>query len=158
MRLLVAIWLAVLPSSAQKLNIRLVEGQGAINVIDDKTDRHFAILLEERYGVPRKEIPVTFTAPSTGASGSFKGDSRSITVKTDKRGYAVARGFRPNKVAGKYNIAVTAAVPGSGALHSTIAQTNALPTEEEEEKENRLLAPRKLLGKLRSTVAGLFSK
>ena len=151
MRLSIAIWLVTLPISAQKLGIRLVEGHGAINVIDDTTDRHFAVQVEEKYGVPGKEIPVTFTAPETGASGTFKADTRSITVKTDHNGYAVARGFRPNKVAGQYQIAVTAAAPG-GELHSAIAQTNALATE-----ESSRLAPKKLFGKLRSTIAGLVS-
>ena len=156
MRLLAILWLAALCASAQKLNIRLVEGQGAINVIGSKTGRDFAILVEERGGTPRKEIPVTFSAPESGPSGFFKGDKGSVTVKTNERGYAVVSGFRANKVPGKYTIAVKAEVPGGVELRSAIPQTNAVPGGDDDEgaKESGLAAPKKAIGKVRSTVGG----
>jgi hypothetical protein len=107
------------------LKILLVEGQGAINVVDKKAERRLTIRVEEKYGVPGKGIPVTFTLPDSGPSGSFnKKRARSVTVNTDNDGYAVVHGYRPNKIAGQYNIRVSASTPG-GPISASIPQTNA---------------------------------
>src|SRR5262249_18504352 len=60
-------------------------------------------------GAPVANVPVTFTAPATGASATFCG-STSLTVRTDASGLASAIGFTANTVAGTY--LVTATVPG----------------------------------------------
>jgi hypothetical protein len=73
------------------LRVLLVEGQGAINIVNKKADRRLTVRVEEKFAVPAKGI-VTFTLPDSGPSGSFdKKGARSVTVNTDDQGYAVAR-------------------------------------------------------------------
>jgi protocatechuate 3,4-dioxygenase beta subunit len=51
--------------------------------------------------------PVTFVAPSSGASGTFDSSgSNSVTVGTDANGSAVAPAFRANGIAGSYQVTV----------------------------------------------------
>jgi uncharacterized repeat protein (TIGR01451 family) len=62
-------------------------------------------------GAPLAGIPVTFTAPSTGPSGTFAGGGTTVTVKTDANGVATAPIFTANNPAGgPYN--VTAGLTG----------------------------------------------
>jgi hypothetical protein len=108
------------------LRVLLVEGQGAINIVNKKTDRRLTVRVEEKFAVPAKGIPVTFALPDSGPSGSFdKRGARSVTVKTDDQGYAVARFYRPNKIAGQYAIRVNASMPGRPVSTASIPQTNA---------------------------------
>ena len=108
------------------LRVLLVEGQGAINIINKKTERRFTVRVEEKFAVPAKGIPVTFALPDSGPSGSFdKKGARSVTVTTDDEGYAVVRGYRPNKIAGQYTIRVSASMPGRPLTNASIPQTNA---------------------------------
>jgi len=55
-------------------------------------------------------VPVTFTAPSSGASGTFAGGCLTVTVITDANGVATAPQFTANGQAGYY--IVTATSPG----------------------------------------------
>ena len=52
-------------------------------------------------GVNQSGIPITFTAPVTGPSGSFSG---SATVNTNASGIATAPVFTANGIAGGYNV------------------------------------------------------
>ncbi|MCU1350636.1 MAG: repeat protein, partial [Acidobacteria bacterium] len=69
---------------------------------------------------PLSGISVTFTAPASGASGTFSG---STTVTTDAGGIATAPAFTANATAGSYNVTATA-----GALNTTFALTNTAST------------------------------
>jgi hypothetical protein len=128
MRAFVATCLLMFPAIAQipkpSFKFLLVEGQGAINIVNEKTERNLIVRVEEKYGAPGRGIRVTFTAPSEGPSGHFKNRERSVVVMTDNDGYAVARGFRPNNICGRYDIRVSATVPG-GVINALIPQTNA---------------------------------
>jgi hypothetical protein len=62
-------------------------------------------------GSPTSGVAVTFTAPSTGASGAFSGTTSTTTVTTDSNGLATAATFVANGTAGSY--AVTASISGS---------------------------------------------
>ncbi|HWS71259.1 MAG TPA: hypothetical protein VN605_04065, partial [Thermoanaerobaculia bacterium] len=65
---------------------------------------------------PVSGVSVTFTAPASGAAGSFSGSN---TVITDGAGLATAPAFTANATAGSYNVTATA-----GALSTTFALTN----------------------------------
>ena len=67
-------------------------------------------------------VSVTFTAPASGASGSF---SSSATVTTDGSGVATAPTFTANGIAGTYN--VTATLTGT-TLTATFALKNTAST------------------------------
>ena len=108
------------------LRVLLVEGQGAINVVNKKIDRRITVRVEEKFAVPVKGIPVNFALPNAGPSGSFdKHGARSVTATTDDQGYAVARLYRPNRIAGQYAIRVSASIPGGPVSTVSIPQTNA---------------------------------
>jgi len=104
--------------------ILIVEGQGAINYRGKAAERKFVVRVQEEFGAPGKGLPVTFTLPVEGPSGSFKHTGLRAVVTTDADGYAVVRGFRPNKLAGQYLIEVSAPVRGT-LITAAIPQTNA---------------------------------
>lgn len=56
------------------------------------------------------DVPVTFTAPDSGASGTFPDDATTVTATTDDQGMAAAPTFTANGTAGSYT--VTASVSG----------------------------------------------
>jgi uncharacterized protein (TIGR03437 family) len=61
-------------------------------------------------GKPVPYVPVTFTAPGTGASGTFSGSAISVTATTNNAGVAAAPRFTANGTAG--SVRVTATVAG----------------------------------------------
>ena len=70
----------------------------------------FPINLEVTIAGPAnvEDIPVTFTAPSSGASGTFAGGCLSVTVLTNALGVATAPQFTANGQAGYYTVTATA--------------------------------------------------
>ena len=69
-------------------------------------------------------VAVTFTAPGSGASGTF-GGSATATVTTNASGLATAPAFTANGQAGSYTVTATAAGVGTSAIFSL---TNTPPT------------------------------
>ena len=67
---------------------------------------------------------VTFTAPTTGASGTFPGNKTTATALTNASGVATAPAFTANSTAGNY--ALTATVSGAGSP-ANFTLTNAVP-------------------------------
>lgn len=108
-----------------QLNIVIVEGEGAINNIKQRTAREPIVQVEDQNHKPVAGAAVVFLLPDQGASGVFANGSHTLTVMTDAQGRAVARGFRPNSVQGKLQIHVTASHQGQTAS-ATINQVNAL--------------------------------
>jgi hypothetical protein len=108
-----------------QLNIVIVEGDGAINNIKQRTAREPIVQVEDQNHKPIAGAAVVFLLPNQGASGVFANGSHTLTVMTDAQGRAVAHGFRPNNVQGKLQIHVTASHQGQTAS-ATISQTNAV--------------------------------
>jgi len=153
MRAFLATWLLVFPGFAQTpnrsptLKFVLVEGQGAINIVNDNTKRTLVVRVEEKYDAPAKGIRVTFTAPREGPSGLFHNRERTEVAITDDDGYAIVRDFQPNHIAGQYDIQVSATVP-AGVINALIPQTNAL-------RSGRRPARQRLVQTVRSMFARL---
>jgi protocatechuate 3,4-dioxygenase beta subunit len=80
----------------------------------------FAVTVTDADGNAVSGAWVTFAAPSHGASGSF-GSRRTVRVRTNARGIAVAPAFRTNRVAGGY--AVRASVGGAGSVAFGVVNT-----------------------------------
>src|SRR5580700_2613499 len=110
---------------APMLNIVIVEGDGAINNIRQRTAREPIVQVEDENHKPVAGAAVIFALSGQGAGGSFAGGSQSLTAVTDSQGRAVAHGFHPNSVQGQYQIHVTASNNGQTA-NATISQTNAV--------------------------------
>ena len=113
--------------AAPRLNIVIVEGDGAINNIRQRTAREPIIQVEDENHKPIAGAAVVFTLPGQGAGGSFAGGAHTLSVVTDNQGRAIARGFHPNNVQGQYQIHITASNGGQSA-NANISQTNTLVT------------------------------
>src|SRR5215207_907350 len=71
----------------------------------------FAVYVTDATGNPVSGATVTFTAPSSGASGTFSSSgTRTASLLTDQAGLAIASSFTANSQQGTYN--VNAAVTG----------------------------------------------
>jgi len=108
-----------------QLNIAILEGEGAINNVRQRVARETIVQVQDENHKPVAGAAVVFLLPDHGASGVFYNGSRSLTVMTDAQGKAVARGLRPNNVAGQMEMRVSANFQGL-TKSVTITQTNAV--------------------------------
>jgi len=109
------------------LNIVIVEGEGAINNIRQRTAREPIVQVVDENNRPVAGATVVFLLPESGPGGTFPGGARSLTVLTDRRGQAIAKGLRHNGVSGKFQIQVDASYQNLSAS-TTISQANAMLT------------------------------
>ena len=72
-------------------------------------------------GSPQIGVSVTFTAPGSGASGTFTGGSTTSVVSTNSSGVATAPTFTANSIGGTYNVIASI---GTGLPTATFALTN----------------------------------
>ena len=108
----------------KQLTISILEGEGAINNIRQRTAREAIVQVQDENHKPVAGVAVTFFLADHGASGVFSNGSRSMTVLTDTNGQAAMRGMVPNKMAGKMEIRVSARL-GNLSADAVITQTNA---------------------------------
>jgi hypothetical protein len=109
-----------------KLRLVIVEGNEAVNDIGVGTAVEPVVRIEDERSQPLAGAMVVFTLPETGAGGVFADGSKSLIVHTDLKGLAAARGLRPNKTEGPFEIRVDASFQGLTASAS-ISQTNVVP-------------------------------
>jgi len=106
-----------------KLNLVIVQGDGAINNIRQRTAREPVVQVEDENHKPVAGATVVFLLPTRGAGGTFANGSHTLTVVTDDQGRAVARGLQANRAQGQFQIHVNASYRGQTA-NTVIAQTN----------------------------------
>src|SRR6202035_2743945 len=81
-----------------KLNLVIVEGEGAINNVKQRTAREPIVQVEDENHKPVAGAAVVFLLPDQGAGGAFAGGTHMLTVTSDAQGRAIAHGFHPNGV------------------------------------------------------------
>jgi hypothetical protein len=108
----------------QKLNITIVEGEGAVNNIRQRMAREPMVQVTDENRKPVAGAAVVFLLPNQGAGGTFANGARSLTTLTDANGNAVARGIQVNRLEGQYQINVSASHQGQTAS-TTINMSNA---------------------------------
>lgn len=113
------------PPVPGRINIVIVEGEGAINNVRQRVAREPIVQVEDENRKPIAGAAVTFLLPNQGAGATFANGARSLTVVTDQNGRAFARGLQPNGTNGQYQIRVNASHQGRTAS-ATINQTNAI--------------------------------
>jgi len=101
------------------LRIAVIAGEGAVNIIQQKTAVAPIVEVRDRNNLPVAGATVTF---SVGGSGASFGTGSTLTVVTNAAGQATAAGLTPT-AAGALQINVTAAFQGQVAS-AAIAQTN----------------------------------
>ena len=103
---------------AAKLNLVIIEGEGAINNVRQRTAREPIVQVEDENHRPIAGASVVFLLPDSGPSGVFSNGARTLQVMTDSKGRAIAKGLRLNDVSGKFQIRVEASYQGSTATAS----------------------------------------
>lgn len=107
-----------------KLNIEIVEGEGAVNNIRQRVAREPMIQVTDENRKPVAGAAVVFLLPNQGAGASFANGAKSLTTLTDSNGNAVARGMQANRLQGQYQMRVTVSSQGRTASLA-INMTNA---------------------------------
>jgi hypothetical protein len=116
---------AQIQTATPRLMLVVVEGEGAINNIRQRTAREPIVEVQDENHRPVSGALVLFALPRNGAGGTFANRATTLRVTTDAQGRATARGLRPNNVAGAFVIAVTASL-GALTASTTIHQSNLL--------------------------------
>lgn len=106
-----------------KLNLVIVEGDGAINNIKLRTARETIVRVEDENHRPVASAAVLFLLPGDGPGGTFAGGAKSTTVTTDATGQAKMPRMQTNQLTGQFQIQVTASFSGLQAVLA-ITQTN----------------------------------
>ena len=104
---------------AGNLKIVVIAGEGAVNIIQQKTAVAPIIEVRDRNNLPVAGVSVTF---SVSGSGATFGAGSTLTAVTNAAGQATAAGLTPT-AAGAVQINVTAALQGQVAT-AAITQTN----------------------------------
>ncbi|HEX3744295.1 MAG TPA: hypothetical protein VHW09_10210 [Bryobacteraceae bacterium] len=113
---------AAFAQAPHALNLVIVEGDGAINNIRQRTAREPIVQVEDENHKPVAGAAVVFLLPEHGAGGTFANGAHSLTVTTNAQGRAAARGIRLNNTQGQFQIQVNATFNGLTAT-GTISQS-----------------------------------
>ena len=127
-RTLVGLLVVDLTLAAQdgSLHVVVLEGEGAINNIRSPRAKEPVVRVEDANKQGVAGAVVTFLLPDGGAGAVFGDGGSSLTLTTDDRGEAVARGLHANRIAGTFQIRISASERGRTASAS-ITQTNVDP-------------------------------
>ncbi|MEW5977106.1 MAG: hypothetical protein AB1898_14995 [Acidobacteriota bacterium] len=117
--------LGTAPEASPGLRILILEGEGAINNIRQRTAREPVVQVEDENRKPVAAAMVLFTLPDSGAGAVFPNGAKTLIAYTDEKGQAKAQGLKPNGTAGPYQIAVVATANGLKAT-AVIHQSNVL--------------------------------
>jgi hypothetical protein len=118
-----ASWAQQTPGAAPQLVITILDGEGALNDIRQRTAREPIIEVQDENHKPVAGAVVSFTLPSSGPSGAFADGSQIFSTVTDDAGRAVAQGLRPNNISGQYDVHIRVTYNNSTA-ETTIHQKN----------------------------------
>jgi hypothetical protein len=110
-------------AAPSKLNLVVVEGEGAINNIKLRTSRNTIVQVEDENHKPVAGAAVTFLLPADGPGGAFAGGTKSATLVSDSAGRVNMPRLSLNQNPGSYSIRVTASNQGLVA-NATIAQSS----------------------------------
>jgi hypothetical protein len=124
---LVALFAVRLPPvlAQQALNLVVVQGEGAINNVRQRTARDPIVRVEDQNHKPIAGAVVAFILPTQGAGGAFGGGAQMLSVITNSRGLAIAKGFHPNSLGGPWQMHINASF-GAQSATATVAQTNVV--------------------------------
>lgn len=110
------------------LRIVILDGEGALNNIQERTAREPIVQVQDENHKPVAGAAVLFAIHGSGggAGGSFAGGASTLSVTTGPDGTATATGLISNQTQGSWRIQVTATVGGLTAS-SVINEMNFLP-------------------------------
>ena len=110
--LVFCVWASAQAQVAPMLNLVVIEGEGAINNVRQRTAREPIVQVEDSNHRPVAGAIVTFTLPGRGASGVFANGSQTMTVTTKERFHRsrerTVPSTPPNRVSIRSSISVLA--------------------------------------------------
>jgi len=122
------------------LQIRVVEGEGAVHVPGSRATRPLTVEVADETGKPVEGAAVSFHLPDNGPGGIFANGLRTEVAITDNHGHASVHGLQWNRAPGRFMILIVAskeqaragmasfqyiAEPGSGAAAATAGGSRA---------------------------------
>ena len=90
------------------LQIRVVEGEGAVYPVGSRATRGVAVRVTDAAGQPVDGATVSFSLPSDGPGGVFASGSRTEVAITHPDGQAAVWGMQWNRLAGAFGILISA--------------------------------------------------
>ncbi len=109
-----------LPATATPANLTATAGTPQQTAVNTAFATQLQATVTDSGSAPIEGIGVTFTAPSTGASGTFQNGTNTTSVATNASGIATATVFTANGIDGAYNVvASTASLTANFSLENT---------------------------------------
>lgn len=90
------------------LQIRVIEGEGAVYQPGARSVRPITVEITEETGKPVSGAAVSFHLPEDGPGGTFVNGLRTEVVITDARGRASLHGLQANRTPGRFQIRILA--------------------------------------------------
>lgn len=91
------------------LQIRIVEGEGAVYPIGGRATRGVTVQITDETGRPVDRVAVSFRLPDDGPTGAFSSGMRTEIATTSADGRASVWGMQWNRVTGPLQVRITAA-------------------------------------------------
>ncbi|MES2390173.1 MAG: hypothetical protein V4555_00930 [Acidobacteriota bacterium] len=112
------------PAGPQKLEITILDGEGALNNIKQRVAREPIVQVQDENHKPVAGALILFSVRPgyNGASATFNGGA-TFSTRTDANGQAVGTGLLPNAIKGNFTITVTATL-GALTVVALIHQMN----------------------------------
>jgi pseudomonalisin len=102
-------WTLLLLEPAGPARINVLAGDGQTAAVSSTLPVALSARVLDSANNPAANVPVQFSAPATGPSGTFSGGSTSVLVSTDASGVATAPAFTANNLSGSYAVVAYAA-------------------------------------------------
>lgn len=102
------LWAAPALTQVAILQIRVIEGEGAVHLPGSRSTRPITVEITEETGKPVTGAAVTFHLPEDGPGGAFVNGLRTEVVITDAHGRASLHGLLANRVPGRFQIRILA--------------------------------------------------
>ncbi len=103
------------------LQIRVVEGDGAVHALETRSGRPLTVQVADETGRPMAGVAVSFRLPDEGPGGLFASGMKTEVAVTGADGRASVWGFQANRTAGPFQIRVTA-VKGQNRAGIVVSQ------------------------------------
>jgi hypothetical protein len=112
--------------SPSVLQLRVVQGEGAVYATGSRAPRGVIVQVTDELGGPVEGAAVTFRLPDQGPSGQFGSGERTAVVTTGPDGQAEAWGMQWGRVAGAFELRITAAKgPTRGGVLCSLSLSDA---------------------------------